>query len=502
MRFVRGTLFIILIIRKIVRIVGWSFIGLGLIVLVGACAKSESKPGTAGNIPYSVEVPEVNVARVLNDAEVVCEKEPCHEGVGFLIAKVSSESNSKTVKLKQCTAFLIHKTLMLTNAHCLPPEIQKRNSACRGLVEIKLQRRAGEAKSPSVQCESIVYSSPIVSDPKNPDFVRIPDYALIRVSGDHDRKHFEISREGLADGLDVQSLVVDPMKENSDAGPKLRGIIRRKSCRAIVGTTVVPGAVQSHYAVSTVAGCNIIQGNSGSPVFDSNGKIRGVISATVPAQAAPSSPSNATPEKYETVNVVANAACMKLPSYVSAHPIPQPEACGKHLTENDLVARAVAKPTGSIGSLFETWKAAAPKPFGFELFNKKVEEADKLSVQASLAKGKISIPMTYPTMKCIQPPAGWARAEAPQGMLSYKRDGEKAEMSFEIPVWSLRTKQDRFYRIDLVPSQEGKAVVHALIHDVSKALESRETLVDYTIESAGDLVKARAVNQKLPLCVD
>jgi hypothetical protein len=107
---------------------------------------------------------------------------------------------------------------------------------------------------------------------------------------------------GLEPRIDLHLLAVDPVQ----ALGRVAGVIRKKACVTQSHSLFAPNYTDRFSPVVSMFGpqCNIIQGNSGSAVFDSRGVVRAVVSAGLKEDATPMGSGN-------FVGVASNTACIR-----------------------------------------------------------------------------------------------------------------------------------------------------------------------------------------------
>jgi hypothetical protein len=183
----------------------------------------------------------------------------CPSSVALLTA-------AKADAVSLCTAFLIAPDLMATNSHCIPDDLKKAGSDCSSRIWVKFADQPG-APGEQAGCKSISHASKVD--------LSLPDYAFFKLDRALSRPVLPFSHEGFADGAQYSVDKVNPLSKTAPLGS-----LERVRCKTPHGTLLVPGSDSELSPLMTLADCEIVHGNSGSPIFDETGKIRGIVQAT------------------------------------------------------------------------------------------------------------------------------------------------------------------------------------------------------------------------------
>lgn len=210
-------------------------------------------------LTFSVQASEVEASKQVNtqsqtvDYRLKCEKETCHSSVAALVSNVGV-----------CTAFLVSENTVITNNHCVPAELKTEGASCSGKIKFIFPEMDGYAKE-EIDCETIKRISDMSSETIS------MDVAIIRLKVTTRRAPLQVSLDGLANGDEVRVIKIDP-----DASG---GTQKRVTCFALQNSLANPFYKNSGSPLFLVRDCEIVRGNSGSPMLNKNGQVIGVISA-------------------------------------------------------------------------------------------------------------------------------------------------------------------------------------------------------------------------------
>lgn len=254
-------------------IIGFFAVASALLLGVG-CGQKESSSGSTATRPSASthapvqssafqipkETPQ-NARNFISRIQVVCDESnhDCHPSVAMLGAVHSMGA-------EVCTAFLIKPNQVLTNSHCVPVALKGPGSSCAGEIQLVFgdQKRVG--------------CSRIIVDSKYQRSEAIQDYAIIELAESlNDRQPFIVSDEGIDDETELTVIQVDPAPEVRSNEGYFFGKMRRQTCESMMDHLFNP-IYQSRYSVDvSIKGCDLRPGNSGSPLIDSRGRIRGLV---------------------------------------------------------------------------------------------------------------------------------------------------------------------------------------------------------------------------------
>lgn len=244
--------------QKTIYVALFAFSLLGLTACGGG---SDSKRGRY-NVP--VYDTDLNVTDLARDWKVQCRSSgQCPNTVAQVLMATGKSAGV-------CTATLVANDIAITNSHCF--DFDTSNSpdyVCRNGTVLIFASNSPSGRQ-VVECESVIKKSRIGADGSG-NF-RDPDYMILKLRRSLNRGYEMIDPQGMEDGLKLTVKKVNPVRRNL-------GELIVETCETLHGTLLMPSANHHHSPVHTMGRCEVIGGNSGSSLFDSHGKIRGLIFA-------------------------------------------------------------------------------------------------------------------------------------------------------------------------------------------------------------------------------
>lgn len=237
------------------------FLFMGLVLALSGCAKknSESIPAAPNTISNLTTAEAKNLAA---GARAFCGDAPCNPSVALIS---SAHLNAAEV----CTGTLIQPDLILTASHCIPEDLRAPHSSCQGRVFANF---AADGKNlqfdRQINCQEIIFASDFGSR----ENVKT-DFAYIKLARPSNRPYHPLSRAGMNEGERFELNKINPELSNN----QLRGILKRETCRAALGSEILARSTHFQSELVLVAECNPIPGNSGSALIDASGQVRGLL---------------------------------------------------------------------------------------------------------------------------------------------------------------------------------------------------------------------------------
>ncbi len=175
-------------------------------------------------------------------------------------------------KLKFCTGFLTKDDVVVTASSCLSDRIRFNGANCEKDVFFFFAKN--NEKPLRVGCKEVLEVSQLNS--KEPYLWR-SDVAYLKLTTSlKDRKIVTPNRSGMDDLDKFYIWSVDQLTDGQ------QGIIRKSEvCQSVHNSYFNPMATNQSSPVMIMSGCEYSEGNSGSPIFDYRGKVRGIVSKPV-----------------------------------------------------------------------------------------------------------------------------------------------------------------------------------------------------------------------------
>lgn len=185
--------------------------------------------------------------------KLTCTGTECHSSVAGLVSDTGL-----------CTAFLVSEDTVITNNHCIPMSIKQEGASCFGKIKFVFPA-VNEMKTEEIECESVKRISEMKSD------TMALDIAILRMKKPTQRPPFQVSLDGISDTEDVQVIKINPVVTG--------GEMKSVKCYALQDSLANPFYTTKYSPLFLVRDCEIMKGNSGSPMINKFGHVVGVISA-------------------------------------------------------------------------------------------------------------------------------------------------------------------------------------------------------------------------------
>ncbi len=288
-------------------------------LLFFGCAKEEhsrndwqqdAQPHYLDSIPQGDASAQSETKRIAMSGRVDCaNSSDCSPAVGMLVSLTADH------RIGQCSAFLISPQIAITNSHCIPTDLKSAGANCSDRIWLYFPELNG---SPQVRmgCSQVLIASSLPEKTK-----AVPDYAVLKLDQAVNRPPLEVSRDGFKDESSYQIEKVDPQSTTYPVGA-----ITRSTCKAVHNSAIVRNSNDNESANMALGDCQIIHGNSGSPLLDSSGKAVGVIQLTFEQNTLGSVLLQLTLPMLDPsigpLSAGTSFACLDLPSQVAAAPLP------------------------------------------------------------------------------------------------------------------------------------------------------------------------------------
>jgi hypothetical protein len=357
---------------------------------------------------------------------VICsDPSTCPATVGMLLSRMTQPEPGTA----SCTTFLVNGQTLVTDSHCVPVEIRQAGASCKGKIKALFPDTA-TLKGESVECESVVTATAIVEDKNSPEYVRRPDYAVLRLARTVSRGSLALSPLGLPDGIQLTMFAVDP-----DIASNI-SVLTSKQCTIQRSTTVFPSE-DPLFGLVFLANCDAIAGNSGSPLVDNEKKVRAVVYAGRKDSDLPLlSPRfagmlGASIDDLMPFAFANNAACISL----DGGPLPPniAERCTKTVLGNERFHEMYAESDHQVlKNLVGDWIAANSFYFKYKAREIVPKDDPKLYVE-------------IPAIDCIRDPSGWPFEDS--------GSASTFQTTYQAPVYMYKLTTKGF-QLQLVPAHD------------------------------------------------
>jgi hypothetical protein len=249
---------------------GWA-LGLLLIAITGcgSTGQQDSTKAEGGTTVVETSVPiEVRIQRA-SQAQLFCMGESCNPRT-VMLSMVTSKG------VTRCSGVLIGQDRVLTNDHCVKAVLAE--SSCQGNLFAHFAPSVSDPAR-TVGCQEIETRSFETGADS-------PDYAVIRLANAvTGRGDLSFSTRGIKQKEWVRIERVTPLTSSTGS---LDGMIAPIQCQATYASMLFPAVRSDRFPLMTFGNCPIEHGNSGGPIFNSDGDLAGVIQGYFDSRLLPS----------------------------------------------------------------------------------------------------------------------------------------------------------------------------------------------------------------------
>lgn len=252
----------------------------GVVLFTGCSQPKYGQPvdmiGDNGKTTY-LFASEAEASRAASEYTLRC-KTPgaCPENVGTLVLTTPHSTIFST-----CTFSLIADDIIITNRHCLADELAHRGVSCLGRIDFLLLQHGSADKSQIFSCDKVLSVPDEYIESKS---LQQRDFAVIKIfrkkpnfiTKDPRILPFVINQLGLPDKQKFHVIVTDP-----EPNMQLTATIREQTCTTFMSPYLYDSYASANDPVVGFENCKIIHGNSGSPVLDSEYKMRAILNELI-----------------------------------------------------------------------------------------------------------------------------------------------------------------------------------------------------------------------------
>lgn len=237
---------------------------------------------------------------IIRHASVSCEdKDTCSPSVAMLAIAMKEG-------VSRCTAFLVASDILLTNSHCVPADLRDNASSLESRVFAYFPETKSNAAA-SVEVDHVISASRIDENPKSSLYSTLPDYSFLRLKKSIFRPKMVLSYAGLEPDTAVTVFKMNPSKYAYSA------TLVTKTCQTARSNSLLRNYVSGQVSIVSLVDCDVIQGNSGSPVLTSDGRVAAVIFAGSIKPGYYYSSKNGEEIRFSNMARATNLACVAPP---------------------------------------------------------------------------------------------------------------------------------------------------------------------------------------------
>jgi len=219
-----------------------------------SCGKKadSSAPTPRRIVPVDPKQIEIVMRRQVMDCDAV-DGGKCPDGVARLLI-IDPTGVRKAIV---CSGFMVSKTKLVTNHHCVPDE-----AACKD-TNVAVYHDGGYHRT---KCKKLIKAKEDHENPK--DLKRKVDFAVFEIAKEFEGTTFKLSKSRATPEDEVTAWVIDHTGLDAEIVNNSRSRVTEFKCE-------VQKQNESHSLM--LLNCPIINGNSGSPALNSSGEVIGVI---------------------------------------------------------------------------------------------------------------------------------------------------------------------------------------------------------------------------------
>ncbi|HXH74285.1 MAG TPA: trypsin-like peptidase domain-containing protein [Bacteriovoracaceae bacterium] len=248
---------------KILRLIPGFACLLALMCCMMSCGKKEQSSNAQGALAPATDAVMTSLEEYLSKQLLVCaEGEVCPNYITKIVV-FDSHKNPRT-----CTGFLVSDDTVATSTSCLPQLLRLKDQDCSTEVTFFFPK-TNNLPAQRVGCSKVLQVSELGN--KDAPLWR-DDVAFLKLEKSiTTRRTLAFHREGIENHREYTFWGIDQIDDKT-------GIIRRQDCEGIHGSWINPLASKLTSPNMIFAGCVLKNGNTGSPILDARGRVRGMVS--------------------------------------------------------------------------------------------------------------------------------------------------------------------------------------------------------------------------------
>jgi V8-like Glu-specific endopeptidase len=226
---------------------------------ITGCGKSSNKSALAIEIFPDMET----LIASLDQQKVVC-GEAGRDCPGYAALLTFWVKAGSEYKLGRCSGTLYKNKYIITNSHCIPPEIKHVDADCTDQIKVVFPITKS-LPAESVRCKRIIQA---YEQDKHE-----PDIAVFELENTIFRQSVVLNKNAFGENINVYAYTMNPTT-------KVLGTITKKNCKMSLDNAI---NMETEKSASEGAifgnSCDVVSGNSGSGLFNEAGQLIGAVYA-------------------------------------------------------------------------------------------------------------------------------------------------------------------------------------------------------------------------------